>query len=883
MLIKTKLHIPPLRLGMVDRPRLINALKDGNVSRLVLITGQAGSGKTSLACQWIAGEKIPAVWYSLDESDNEGDLFFRYLLTALGASDSRMAGTIGPLLYSKKLTVDDILDPFMNWTEHLSQDTYIVLDDYHVVTSAVIHDAVSSLLHYLPPPLHVVLISRYEPPLPLSVLRVRDQVVQISSVDLRFTEKEVEEFLSGTMALTLTPEQIRELASRAEGWVGGLQLLGLSIRQEHDQMDFGRVVGAATRATAQYLVEETIDVQPERVKAFLRTTVFLNRFTADLCRSISGIEEAEEILEYLHSINLFLVPLDAGHEWYRYHQLFSEAVRARIKTEDPQVASKVHQEAALWFARHNYPEDAFQHAFASDNYEFAGDLMEDYLYLLLERYANASVHRWLSRLPYGIFMQRPLLRLDECSLKVLSGDLKEVRAIVAHLESQREGIHLYDGFKKTRFQNTLAYFKYTLPYHEDPATVDMDTMKKGISEIPRDENLSGATIDATVALCHLYQGDVRAAEEALKSSRQEVLSAKSIFRRIMWLKALADVERWSGRLSHSEAILHRALSVIDREHLTDTPLRFFLYLPLAWIYYFRYDLPRAMEYATMSQKYAEQAKYVTEILGANFLLALLYLAMDRQNDTDACLQAISSAPTGNSPGSEALAAAYTACIHVACSDLSPVAKWMERRRPSPKDRFSLRLVFECLAHARFLMREGRFAESCKLLEAVGQQSTRRELAHVVIQTEVLRSAGLYRMGRRAQAHALIERNLGLAERERYLLPFVDSLPFAPSLLTEAAKSTGSPVLLEVLRTFDRKANVNRAGNRPLQSNTPTLTPREMEILKLIAAGYKKGEIAGRTFVSPDTIKTHTRHIFEKLDVKTKAEAILRARQSGMLD
>jgi LuxR family transcriptional regulator, maltose regulon positive regulatory protein len=884
MLIKTKLQIPPLRQGMVYRPRLIESLLERNRCRLILITGQAGSGKTSLACQWIEGQKIPAIWYSLDESDNEGDLFFRYLLTALGTVDPEMVGQIHPLLYSKKLTIDDILDPFLNWAERLLQDVYIVLDDYHLITSNVVHDAVYKLLQYLPTLLHLVIISRYEPPLPLSALRVRDLVAQVSSVDLRFTEKEVEEFLSRTMALNLTPEQTKELATRAEGWVGGLQLLGLAIRQEGESLDFGRVVGAATRATAQYLVEETIDVQPERVKTFLRTTVFLNRFTADLCKTISGIEEAEEILKYLHAINLFLIPLDAEHEWYRYHHLFSEAVRVRIRTEDSGVASKVHKDAALWFARNNYPEDAFQHAFASGDYEFAGDLMEDYLYLLLERYANASVHRWLSRLPYGIFMERPLLRLDECSLKVLSGDLTEVRATIAHLESQQlDGIYLHDGLKKTRFRNTLAYFKYTLPYHEDPATVDMEAMKKGISEIPRDENLSGATIDATVALCHLFQGDVRSADEVLKESKREVLSAKSIFRRIMWLKVLADVERWSGRLTHSEEILHRALSVIDREHLTDTPLRFFLYLPLAWIYYFHYDLPRAIDYATMSQKYAEQAKYVTEILGANFLLGLLYLAADRKSDADICLQAISMAPNGDSVGSVALAATYTACIHVIGGDLSPVRTWVERRRPSPKDRFSLRLVFECMAYARFLSREGKFAESCKILEAFGKQAVRKGVAHVSIQSEVLRATGLYRMGKRAMAESIIERCLGLAERERYVLPFVESLPFAPALMNEVARSTGSPVLLDALRFADGKAGDASGNSRATQGNNPALTPRETEILKLIAAGYKKGEIANRTFVSPDTIKTHTRHIFEKLDAKTKAEAILRARRSGIIE
>lgn len=885
MLIKTKLKVPPLRSGMVDRRRLTKTLTAGRKNRLLLITGQAGSGKTSLACQWIHNARLSVVWYSLDESDNEGDLFFRYLLTGLATQHPRLSELFAPLLQgTKRLTIKDVLPPLVDFATAFSEDRYLVLDDYHLITSDEVHDAVSSLLNYLPSNLHLVLISRLEPPFSLSALKVRDQVMQISATDLMFTEKEGEEFLSGTMALNLTAEQMKEFTNRAEGWIGGLQLLGLSFREAERPTDLLKVLDSASKATAQYLIEEVISVQPERVRLLLRDTIFLNRFNADLCRSITGIEETEEILDYLHSINLFLIPLDAEHRWYRYHHLFSEAVRARARSENPRLASQVYRQAALWFAANHYLEDAFQHAFASRNYAFAGDLMEDYLYLLLERYENASVQRWLSKLPYGIFMERPLLRLDECSLKVVSHQLEDVQATITNLENQQAEITgRYDGIKKTRFRNTLAYLKYTLPYHRDPITADIAAMKKGISAIPRDADLSGATIDSTFVWCCLNQGDMKAAEKTLEQGRQGVLASRSIFRKIMWFKALADFERWSGRLARSEAAIEKALSMVDREDLAETPLRFFLYLPLAWLYYLRNDLQKAIEHADMSRRYAEQARYTTEILGDSFLLALLYNAAGRPEEAAPHVATVRSATRTGSPGSIMLHEAFMAYISAVSGDVSSVEKWAEQRQPSADDRFSICLIFECLAYARLLYLQRRFAESCLVLQTIGNKCAERGMLHGVIQAEVLKSASLHAMGNRRQAKTAIEKVIPLAEREGYFRPFVDCWPLAPTLFVDVARDSSSPHLAAVLRACGFQDETTPDAHQTIKGLRQALTPRETEILKLIAAGYKKGEIAGRAFVSPDTVKTHTRHIFEKLDAKTKAEAIYRARQSGIID
>jgi LuxR family maltose regulon positive regulatory protein len=889
MLIKTKLDLPPLRARMLDREHLVEKLSAAATSRLILITGQAGSGKTSLACQWIRRRELHVLWYSLDKTDNEGDIFFRYLLTAFSNKDKLLAEALRPFLQGRKrLTGEETLPFLIEHVANLAEQTYLVLDDYHLITSGEIHNALSYLLQHMPPTLHIVLMTRHQPPFSLARLRVSDQMVEISGLELRFTEKEGERFFSEIMPVGLTAEQMQELTSYAEGWIGGMQLIGLSLRERHGLEGLGDILHRARRLTAEYLIDEIVHVQPERVRDFIRATVLLNRFNADLCTSITGIEETQEILDYLQRINLFLIPLDAGHEWYRYHHLFSEAMAARIKIEWPQGAVHVHRKAALWFAQHHFLEDAFQHAFASQDFQFAADLLEDYLYLFFEGYAIASVQRWLLRLPQEVFMQHPLLRLDECSFKILSQELAYVEAVVEDIEgTKEESSRRYGGFKKTRFHNTLTYLKHTLPYFEDPATVDVDRLKRGTLEVSKNDHLLGGAIELTVALSQLYKGNLSEAETTLRGIRHVIFLSQSIFRRMLWFKSFADVERGQGHLSRSEATIKQAFLFLDHHEHHDSPLRFFLYLPLAWISYLRNDLDGALEHATTSSRYAEQAGFISEIIGSNFLLSMISLARGESEKIDLCMGRLQSASSAGASGSTALGDAYTALISVMRGDLKFAAQWADRRRPGIEEVFSVRLVFECLAYTRLLYEQGRYDEALPILEYVRQKCLIRNMRDALLQVDLLYCATLNALGDRDQARSVMEQALTFSETEGYVRPFADCWPLVSPMLTSMARSFSLrkdlPHLATILNACGSAEGLTSISKRMSGNGTAGLTRREMEILKLIAAGYRKREIAEMAFISLDTVKTHTRHIFEKLEARTKIEAIRRAREVNLLE
>ena len=755
------------------------------------------------------------------------------------------------------------------------------------MTSPRYHEAVLYLLQHMPACLHLVLITRLDPPFSLGTWRVRNQIAEISAADLSFTDKEAADFLLRTMSLDLTDEQIREFMAYAEGWVGGLQLIGLAMGGPERPRELKDTLKAACRVTADYLISEIVDVQQERVKDFLHTTVLLNRFNAEVCRAITGIEETQEILDYLLRINLFLIPLDAEHTWYRYHHLFSESVRPRILSDRPGVAAEVHHKAALWFAEHDYLEDAFQHAFAAEDDEFAALMLEDHLCKFFDRYANESVQRWLFKVPHGVFMKHPQLRLDECLFKVLSQEFEDVEAVIKDIEdNHQETFSKYEGFKKIRFQNTFAYLKHSLPYHRDPARADVGAMKGATTEITEDKRLFGLTLHSTMASCCLYQGKLAESEAILKESWPSVSSSESVFRKMLWYRTSADLERWRGRLGHSQTAVKQAVRLLERENLGDTSLKLYLYQPLAWVHYLRNELDKALEYATMSCRNAEQVSRVNEIIGARFLLSLLACARGEPDKALLHSERLESAASRSIPGSSKLAGAYLAQVSAMAGHLESAEKWVASLGPLTPEPFSIEFIYQCLARARLLHVQGRYADSCALLHPARKQCMERGMIYGAVQMDMLRAGGLHMSGHHKLAKAVLKEAVAFAERERYVAPFVECSTFLGPLLADAARDPlfrrDLPFLPAVLSACGLAAAQTTHESGVPTEHGPYFTGRELEVLRLVVAGYKKREIAVRLFISPHTVKTHARHIFDKLQAKTKAEAICRAREAGLI-
>ena len=357
-LIETKLHTPLNHSGLIRRENLVNRLSKGMDRRFIFVSGPAGSGKTSLVCQWIHETSLNALWYSIDETDNEADLFFRYLLTTVSGLGDQVASVIRPLLYNqKRISTQTILSLLIECSKTIPKDVYLVLDDYHLIHKEEIHRVISHLLNRMPPRMHLVMISRYAPPFPTSQLKLRNQATEIVADDLKFTWQETRQYFTEILPVNLSKDELQTLNQYLEGWIGGMQLFGISLNAGEALGDLNDIRTRACLEATDFLVEQVLNGQPEPVRSFLQSTALLSRFNADLCREVTGQDDASEIMSFVNSNNLFTEPLDAQHTWYRYHPLLSEVIRKQMKLYSPEVFREIHRKAARWFAENGLLED----------------------------------------------------------------------------------------------------------------------------------------------------------------------------------------------------------------------------------------------------------------------------------------------------------------------------------------------------------------------------------------------------------------------------------------------------------------------------------------------------------------------------------------------
>ncbi len=363
-LLSTKLYVPEARPNLVSRSRLVTRLEEGlrHGHRLTLVSAPPGFGKTTLIREWAGVTERPVAWLSIDESDNDPARFLRYMTAALAQADDRVGQALAPSLPSASPSESPNAGGIrlINDLARVGIDLLLVLDDYHLIGEFAVHDLVTFLLASPPPSLHVVVGTREDPPLPLARMRARDQVTEIREGTLRFTAEEASAFLNQTMSLGLSAGSIATLAARTEGWITGLQLAGLALRQLAGSSDeFVAAFAGDDRYIVDYLMAEVLDREPEPIRGFLRQTSILDRLSAPLCDALTGRDDSQAILEHLIGANLFLVPLDNRREWYRYHVLFAEVLRLMLTAQE---RAELGDKAAAWLAAHGLEELAAAYA-----------------------------------------------------------------------------------------------------------------------------------------------------------------------------------------------------------------------------------------------------------------------------------------------------------------------------------------------------------------------------------------------------------------------------------------------------------------------------------------------------------------------------------------
>ncbi len=893
-LLKTKLYIPPPRPNLVPRPHLIERLNAGLHRKLTLISAPAGFGKTTLLSEW-ASQRVREsadgwlfAWLSLDKGDNDLVRFLTYLVAALQTVDAGIGRGVLDVLQSPQLPpLESLLALLINDLagNHEGCSHVLVLDDYHVIHAPAVHEALVFLLDHLPLPLHLVILAREDPPVPLPRLRVQQQMTDIRAQDLRFTVEEATQFLNQTMGLRLTASDVAALESRTEGWIAGLQMAALTMQNVEDTSAFIHAFTGDDRYVVDYLVTEVLARQPPHIQAFLLHTSVLQRFNACLCDAVTEQHDGREILAQLERANLFVTPLDHRREWYRYHHLFADLLRHQLRAQEGEESVIVlHRRAALWYEQHGLVDDALSHYLAARDTPAAASLVAANAMLAIKRGDIHSAHKWLEALPEDAVRANPRLYLDYAWIFVVHDNYPRLVEFVTAAKSALPGS---DCENDVTFSGEWAALQAFASFYLGETQTALTLGRQALERLPSQHAFARGVI--YILLTDIYTGtDIGQVSQAIACGREALtagLSSESVIVSLYAADRLIGALVLQGQYQAAEATCEQAFQFVRECGLTYAHILEVPYLKYACVLY-EWNRPTEAERfirdgLALSQKFGAPN---SELWG-RLLLRQAQLAQDIAIDvidpsaTDEALDALLLEPPDRQSRHLAMApfAAFRAQLWASEKQLARAERWAQNSSLTLSDEPLCGQIPNYLALAHVYLALGKsLADVLTLLEKLRQLALRKGHIQQIIQIALLQALTLDKLGQFQAAQATLEQSLTLAEPTGMMRTFLDhGLPVIRLL-----RQVKHPYATKLLAAIE-PGTVEKPQSAPGYPEE-TLSEREIEVLHLFALGLTNATIARRLFVSQNTVKWYAKNIYHKLDVHSRAEALARAYEMNLL-
>lgn len=902
-LLAAKLRVPRLRPGFVSRPRLVQRLTEGLERDLVLLCTPAGFGKTSLMADWARHSQRAVAWLSLDASDDDPVRFWRQVAAALKGVHQGIAGPTAELLQDlRPATFEAIVAIVVDELAGLADEIVLILDDYHLIQSRQVHASLGSLLDYLPTSLRLVLSSRADPPLPLARLRARGQLAELRERDLRCTVEEAAALLRGAAGAQMPAAVVAALEGRTEGWAAGLQLAALSLRDHPDPAGFVATFSGSHRHVLDYLAEEVLDHQPGPLREFLLRTSVLKRLSGPLCAAVTGRADSQELLEQVEQANLFLLPLDQVRGWWRYHQLFADLLQARLVREQPDELPRIHRAAAAWCEAHGLADDAVEHALAAGDADRAARLIEQHFDVLLRRAEEATVDRWLQALPANLVRSRPRLRFAQAVWALLKGRTDEAGALLADAEAAlaAHGDTCHEpsvGWAASLIASlpvSIGLARAELARRHGDAEGIREFAQGILGHLTENDRALRRQADWFLAVADWQCGRLAEAERALVAVVDGQRAAGEGYMAVRPACDLGQVRRDRGYLSASLRAYQEALEIAG--HAGRPLLAGLALVGMAEIRYERGELEAALSDAAEGVRLCRQLAYsLPRVAGLAGLARIKHGLGDHAGALDLMAEAEHAAPSSAVVDLLNPVPALRARLALARGDLGGAVRWAQASGLGPDDQPGYPREREYMTLARVLLATGDRDRAAGLLErlrclAVAQGRT-GSLIHVL----VLQATALESSGDEHGALAALAEALALAAPEGYLRVFVDEgaalAAVLRALLTTPARARAighvpSAYLTAVLDAFGQAGQAiplpGPGQPAALSGVIAPLSPRELEVLALLAAGKPNQAIADELVIALDTVKRHVTNIFGKLAVSNRTQAVVRARELGLL-
>jgi LuxR family maltose regulon positive regulatory protein len=917
-LLATKLRRPALSTKRVHRPQLIQRLRDGLDSgrRVTLVSAPPGFGKTTLLSEWAAQLQRPTAWLSLDEGDNDPIRFWSYLIAACQSIHDEVGAAALALLHSPQpLPADAIPTILINDLAKLESDLLLILDDYHVIQNQFIHAALAFLIDHLPDQLHLVLSTRVDPPWPLARLRARNQLSELRALDLRFTPEEAATFLNQMMDLNLSAKDVAALDARTEGWIAGLQLAAiamqapLSLKERSDVAGFVAAFAGSHVYVADYLIEEVLQHQPAEMQTFLLQTSILERLNGALCQAVTRCHDGQSILKHLYKANIFVTPLDDEGHWLRYHRLFADLLQARLRqTFSGEALATLHTRASRWYEEAGMVNEAIQHAVAAADYATAVRLIESHaVEMLMQGYAK-TVESWLTAIPPELRFQSIRINLAFAWMHLLRGAFATAAPYMERLQTMLAGSQMDEADPSLKAE-WLALQAYLLSA-QGQLTESLELAHQARDLAPEADGYVQSLAYNALGSTYLMLNDYTRVVEVYQKAIQLGRAAANSLVEMMGISVLAQIATQHGQLHFAYEVASQGIDRIERSGSPPSSVAA-VHGALGQIQYQWAHSAQARSHFLRAIQLCALSGYTAgEIYGRANLSRLFHMEGNLEASNQEIQKAIDLMQSGAPVWGGEETVSQQVRLHLAQHRLAAAESMLAEHGFSFHGGFtfpnfvsgqaitySIGLLYNSalqilLYHAQIKRELESLPSGIDLADRLISGALQSQYLSAALETLLLRAQMHAALGNEQASRADVARALELAEPEGFISIFVEEGSFIAESLAVLRKrdrsdSAQSKYIQTILAACSelRPPSATR-GEQPVSHPPNTLveplTPRELEVLHLIAAGDSNQTIADKLVITVRAVKKHTGNIYGKLNVSSRTQAIARARQLGLL-
>ncbi|PLX12788.1 MAG: hypothetical protein C0597_12515 [Marinilabiliales bacterium] len=897
-MLLTKLHIPQTGENIIHRSSLFEKLDEGLKRKLILVSATAGYGKTTLISSWISKNKLTTAWYSLDEKDNDVNVFLSYVIAALQTIDKSIGSELKQTLADpEELSVELITELLVSDLLETDKNTLLVLDDFHYIHDRDVINFISNIIEYMPSNFHLLIITRNDPAFQISKLRSKQQLLEVRSNDLRFSKNDIAKLFKKLYQLSLTDDNANMLHDKTEGWISGIHLAGISIQRQENVSHFINNLKGSNRYIMDYLIDEVLSSLDASVKDFLLKTSILKRFNAELCDYILNSNKSSEILRILEKNNLFIIPLDNERKWYRYHHLFSDLLKIRLKNFQTDFIDGLHKLAGEWLTNYHLLNEAIDHLLLAKDYQKAVKLISQEMLKIWDDGNHFRFSPWLKILPETLVNQIPQLLILKAELNMARWLIQDAEDLLKNAENLLNSIEnqklipiipISNQEIKNYKGRILVNNALNASYSEKPEEI-IQYVKKALDTLSKDQitwrNLAlMIRSDAYFILGKL--NDAYIGQVEINKSYQ---MAQNPFLYIMSGANLVVTLRQQGKLHEVVQLCDKLLTYGIEKGLKNTTV-------IGWLLSIKGEILAEMNNTEEAEKIAlegfataEKYRIVGMCLKCYLLLNRIYYSKRKYSEVYKVIQIVNdeSLGFGITRHIKNQIDAWKIKISVSQKQFDEVKQWLIEYENQEDINFDYINENKHIAASIAYITLKKFRQAEELLETLIIDAERYERINTLIEIYKLKTILEYQRNEVEKSKEHLFKALLLAEPGGYIRTFIDEGEILETILKEIKKekATKSNEVLDAISTdylnlLLKEFEKEKKNQSIIEEET--LTKRELETLKLIAEDYSNQDIANELFISKTTVKTHVGNILLKLEAKNRTEAVIIAKEKGIM-